>query len=298
MSIIDALIAIEECPAPRGQQGLRGYSGVDGKAGLDGVPGPQGIPGPIGSEGPPGKDGQEGPEGPQGRRGPKGDKGDQGPPGKDGAAMGIAGGYNVRGLASGMVVDDEGTRLNSGSVIGEIDFAGAGVSAALSGGKVVVTIPGGAGAITSVNGQTGVVVLTATDVGADATGAAAAAQAASQPLNSNLTTVGSTITAAGLAILDDANAAAQRTTLGLGTLATQSGTFSGTSSGTNTGDQALGAAGPLVTVRTAASVPSGAPSGTELPIAFDTTAVSGGLYCWSGSAWVYAAPIPPVLTPG
>jgi hypothetical protein len=46
-------------------------------------------------------------------------------------------------------------------------------------------------------------------------------------------------TTVGDALFITASAAAARTTLGLGTLATQSGTFSGTSSGTNTGDQTI-----------------------------------------------------------
>lgn len=60
-----------------------------------------------------------------------------------------------------------------------------------------------------------------------------------------------TCTTAGRALLDDATAADQRATLGLGTLATASGTwvngssFSGTSSGTNTGDQTITLSGDV-----------------------------------------------------
>ena len=43
---------------------------------------------------------------------------------------------------------------------------------------------------------------------------------------------------------------------------------------------------PHHTVRFAAGVPSGAPTTTELPIAFDSTAVTGGVYYWTGAAWV------------
>lgn len=41
----------------------------------------------------------------------------------------------------------------------------------------------------------------------------------------------------------------------------------------------------------AAGVPAGAPAG-KFPIAFDTTAVTGGAYYWNGSAWVKFANLP------
>jgi hypothetical protein len=61
-------------------------------------------------------------------------------------------------------------------------------------------------------------------------------------------------------LMESEGAAAGRTALGLGTLATQSGTFSGTSSGTNTGDQ---------TASTVANTPSGNIAATTVQAALN-----------------------------
>ena len=76
------------------------------------------------------------------------------------------------------------------------------------------------------------------------TGALSAATAATtyQPLDGDLTSIAAlTTTAFGRSLLTQADAPGTRSTLGLGSLATQSGTFSGTSSGTNSGDVTLAA---------------------------------------------------------
>ena len=105
--------------------------------------------------------------------------------------------------------------------------------------------------VISVNGQTGAVVIDAGGLGLEI---GTDVQAHSANLDEY---AGVNPTAAGLALLDDANAAAQRTTLGLGSLATQSTVNNGNWSGTDLA-VANGGTGSsnAIDARTALDVPS------------------------------------------
>jgi len=109
-----------------------------------------------------------------------------------------------------------------------------------TGTQAVGTITGLGGAATLSVGTTAGTVSAGDD--SRITGALSTATAATtyQPLDADLTSIAAlTTTTFGRSLLTQADATATRTTIGLGSLATQSGTFSGTSSGTNTGDQTI-----------------------------------------------------------
>lgn len=72
---------------PKGDQGERGPQGIMGPrgyTGAQGIRGPQGQPGPAGERGPAGKNGKDGLDGEKGDKGDRGEQGPQGPQGPKG----------------------------------------------------------------------------------------------------------------------------------------------------------------------------------------------------------------------
>lgn len=125
------------------------------------------------------------------------------------------------------------------AVTGLLDFKGATDASAnpnypsgLKGDTYVITVAGKVGGASGKSVDIGDVYLATAD---NAGGTEASVGTSWSVLEHNL--VGALIASNNLSDLTSASTA--RTNLGLGTLATQSGTFSGTSSGTNTGDQTI-----------------------------------------------------------
>jgi hypothetical protein len=162
----------------RGDVGPQGPQGPQGPTGPTGATGSQGPQGPKGDTGSTGATGSTGPQGPIGLTGPKGDKGDTGatgPMGNTGPAgpTGATGGAGATGAQG-----PKGDTGNTGpqGPAGANGTNGVGVPAGGSTGQVLskvsatdhhtqwVTPSGGGGAVDSVNGATGTVVLDADDI--------------------------------------------------------------------------------------------------------------------------------------
>lgn len=220
---------------PQGPQGLTGAQGPQGPQGdPGGPPGPQGEVGPAGPQGPTGATGATGEQGPQGEPGPQGEtgpQGDVGPQGDTGATgpTGATGATGAEGPQGPIGLTGATGATGPEGPVGPTGATGAtgpqgppGETGATGAeGPMGDTGPEGPPGATGATGPQG-------DAGPQGpTGATGAAGSDASVTNAN---VNSAI---------EADAAATRTSLGLGSLATQSGTFSGNSSGTNTGDQTI-----------------------------------------------------------
>lgn len=177
---------------PEGAAPTASWASVDGKPVLTiGIPkGDTGERGPQGIQGPQGEKGAQGPKGDTGPQGEKGDKGDTGPQGPQGesaseedlqATLAEANRYTDEAMV-GVVKTGPFTELLP-AVMGDLmltldpdqgEVGWKSVSTVLDDEGVarLTDIPegGGTAGVTSVNGKTGEVNLTAADVGAEALG--------------------------------------------------------------------------------------------------------------------------------
>jgi len=194
---IGARVAALEEGGGGGQPGPPGPPGPQGPAGPPGATGPQGAQGPKGDKGDPGPTGPQGNPGATGAQGPKGDTGAQGPKGDTGAT-GAQGPQGAPGATG-----PQGPKGDTGAQ-GPTGPPGPGIS---DGDKGDITVSGG-GTVWTIDPQAvtypKIQNVTATDriLGRASAGAGTVEEIVCTP--------------AGRALLDDVDAAAQRTTLGLG----------------------------------------------------------------------------------
>jgi len=166
--------------------------------------------------------------------------------GRTGAVVATTGDYSasqISGLGSLATQNGTFSGTSSGTNTGDQSISITGdATAAASAGVLTATV-------TKINGTTLAGLATGILKNTTTTGVPSIAVAADFPtLNQNTTGTASNVTGT-VALANGGtgatNAPDARTALGLGTLATQNGTFSGTSSGTNTGDQTISITGDV-----------------------------------------------------
>lgn len=146
--------------------------------------------------------------------------------------------------AANSVAITGGTADLTSATIGSVTITGG----TISGITDLAIADGGTGASTAAGARTNLGIDIGTNVQAYSPALQSVANLTTSANQIIYTTAADTyavasITSFGRSLIDDADASTARTTLGLGSLATQSGTFSGThsgtTSGTNTGDQTI-----------------------------------------------------------
>lgn len=263
-------LRVTENGAVKGDQGLIGPTGKEGPQGPQGDRGPQGSTGPQGPKGDTGAKGDNGDTGPQGEAGPSGKDGKDGADGDKGVSIRDV---YVDPDDGDLYVELTNSRLiNAGHVKGEDGKPGKDGRNGFTGGGGSST--GGGGASLPAGGTTGQVLAKASNADQDVSWQTVSGSGVADGDKGDITVSGSgtvwTVdpgavtlakmadiatatligrTTAGTGVPEALTPTQGRTVLGLGTLATQSGTFSGTSSGTNTGDEtAAGILAKLITV--------------------------------------------------